>query len=537
MGEGHIPTFDHFLVVGADLENRATKPHVYNNIIDEITLNLKQKAGGFFGNFNNRKTEDVKPTKVKPTVLMHYAAKDGFKDLPTSTDSIANFCFPQGIAVRQVNIKESMSDVNAIFYGPYCHRGDGSFIFTFNDDTGLVDGETNSSTLYGVCITQPRLVGSLEVPRVYCILTRIPHFDLHFRVLWDVIAAQRIGRLPVDGAPGFDKHGYDTLDFIKQTFIRYSTVNIDGDVGEFVSFQVCNHLPPITFRPVPTINKLLKDCTASTRESIMYNAMKNSQGDFERFRNPWNRLRRESISATKEWALPPLFSVIPSDILVDVISELMKETQLIVLSNKLSMLSSTVLGLVYLLKPLLWVAPMLPLLPHNLTDFFQAPVPYIVGYPGNALPSSAELQGGVGILNLDSPEGVTFRITRSAEEEEEDVKPRKSLPGKKKLLELLSPAYSELNNGSRRAVTKGPGGISITKIKPIYEPSATQKSHVVSISGLVRRHVVDLVAAMDGPDGEGGEEPEEGEEDMQVFLSQVRTTQMYSSFSEESQHR
>ena len=65
IGEGHTPTFDHFLVVGADLENRATKPHVYNNIIDEITLNLKQKAGGFFGNFNNRKTEEAKPTKVR----------------------------------------------------------------------------------------------------------------------------------------------------------------------------------------------------------------------------------------------------------------------------------------------------------------------------------------------------------------------------------------------------------------------------------------------------------------------------------------
>ena len=91
-------------------------------------------------------------------------------------------------------------------------------------------------------------------------------------------------------------------------------------------------------------------------------------------------------------------------------------------------------------------------------------------------------------------------------------------------------------------MTKGPGGVSITKIKPIYEPSVTQKSHVVTISGLVRRHVVDLVAAVDGDGGEEGEkegekEGEEGEEDMQVFLSQVRTTQMYSSFSEESQHR
>jgi len=213
------------------VENRSEKPHVYNNIIDEITGNIKSKGIGFFGLGGKKVIKGDSRPMVKPTVLMHYAAKDGFKDLPSSSDSIASFCFPRGIKVKEVNLKESMSDVNAIFYGPHCHRGDGSFIFTFNDDTGLVDGQTNSSTLYGVCVTQPRLVGSLEVPRVYCILTRIPHFELHFRVLWDVIAAQRIGRLPMEGGVGADKHGYDTLDFIKQTFIRYSTVNIDGDIG------------------------------------------------------------------------------------------------------------------------------------------------------------------------------------------------------------------------------------------------------------------------------------------------------------------
>ncbi|GMH71399.1 hypothetical protein TL16_g05638 [Triparma laevis f. inornata] len=526
-GGGGTPTFDHFLVVGADLENRSTKPHVYNNLIDEITLNLKQKAGGFFGNFNKSKVEVVEPPKVKPTVLMHYGAKDGFKDLPTSADSIANFCFPQGISVRQVNLKESMSDVNAIFYGPYCHRGDGSFIFTFNDDTGLVDGQTNSSTLYGVCVTQPRLVGSLEVPRVYCILTRIPHFDLHFRVLWDVIAAQRIGRLPVDGAPGFDKHGYDTLDFIKQTFIRYSTVNIDGDVGEFVSFQVCSHLPPITFRPVPTINKLLKDCTESTRESILYNSMNISGGELgliDRFKNPWNKLRRESISATKEWALPPLFSVVPADILADVIGELMKETQLIVLSTKLSMLSSTVLGLVYLLKPLLWVAPMIPLLPHNLNDFFQAPVPYIVGYPASALPEDAEVPEGVAILNLDHPDGVKFEVTRDVGRSQVDIAlgigggggGRGGMPGKVKLLESLKESYGKINNVSRKAVTKGIGGVAVTKITPIYEPSVEQGGFVVEISNIIRMHVCKLVM---------------------VFLDKCKSSQMFSSFADEEQHR
>ncbi|GMI37119.1 hypothetical protein TrRE_jg12431 [Triparma retinervis] len=418
-------TFDHFLVVGAEVENRSEKPHVYNNIIDEITGNIKAKGiPGFFGLGGKKSVaKGTGQSVVKPTVLMHYAAKDGFKGLPSSPDSIANFCFPRGIKVKEVNVKESMSDVNAIFYGPHCHRGDGSFIFTFNDDTGLVDGQTNGSTLYGVCATQPRLVGSLEVPRVYCILTRIPHFELHFRVLWDVIAAQRIGRLPMEGGVGADKHGYDTLDFIKQTFIRYSTVNIDGGVGEFVSFQVCNHLPPITFRPVPTINKLLKDCTTSTRESIMYNGMFGGSrmvqsvggGSCCEFKNPWNKLRRESISATKEWSLPPLFSVIPADILCDVLGELLKETQLVVLSERLSMLSSAVLGLVYLLKPQLWVAPMIPLLPHDMEDFMQAPVPYIIGFPGKDLPNRQDLQDGVGILNLDAGNGVTFEVAGSCQ--------------------------------------------------------------------------------------------------------------------------
>ena len=496
-------TFDHFLVVGADVENKGNKPHILNSIIDEITGNIKQKTSGFFGLGGRRTSNNLPPVTVKPTVLLHYAANDGFKDLPSSEDSIASFCFPRGISVKEINVKESMSDVNAIFYGPHCHRGDGSFIFTFNDDTGLVDGQTNGSTLYGVCVTQPRLIRTLEVPRVYCILTRIPHFDLHFRVLWDVIAAQRIGRLPVEGcAPGFDRHGYDTLDFIKQTFIRYSKVNIDGDIGEFVSFQVCSHLPPITFRPVPVINRLLKDCKASARESIMFNSLGSSISSNqirESFRSPWNKLRKESISATKEWSLPPLFSVVPAGILCDVIGELLKETQLVVTSERLSMLSSTVLGLVYLLKPQLWVAPIIPLLPQKMEDFMQAPVPYIIGYPGKALPNKNELQDGVGILNLDAEGGVAFEVTKNGSGREVDLAlgiqrdgeneegDRCRLPGKRRLLKLLRKDYSKLNDHE---------GGKTKKVKPpIYEPSAAQQECADRITSVIRRHISKISAA------------------------------------------
>jgi hypothetical protein len=162
-------------------------------------------------------------------------------------------------------------------------------------------------------------------------------------VLWDVIAAQRLGRLPVDGYPGFDKHGYDSLDFVKTSFSRYAALDIDNEVGTFVSFQVCQHLPPIVFRPVPTINKLLKEATnMELHKSVHGNSALRGGGGGKN--GSWVGLRRESISATSEWALAPLFSCVPCGVLLDVIGELLKETQLVVLSERLGMLSSAVLG-------------------------------------------------------------------------------------------------------------------------------------------------------------------------------------------------
>ena len=53
--------------------------------------------------------------------------------------------------------------------------------------------------------------------------------------------------------------------------------------------------------------------------------------------------------------------------------------------------------------------------------------------------------------------------------------------------------------------------------------------------------MVELVAALNGSEERAvvveSDEAEDGEKDLQIFLSQVRTTQMFSSFSEESQHR
>ncbi len=487
-------TFDHFLVVGADLETSDKKTAV-SPLLDALTNPKKQN--GLQNLFNFKSKASAVP--VQPSVLMHFASSGKDSPLPTSADSIAKFCFPRGVTVKAVSLHSSMSDVNSILYGPYCQRGDGSFIFTFNDDTGVADGGTNSSTIYGVCVTQPRLVGAAEVPRVYCILTRIPHFDLHFRVLWDVLAAQRIGRIPVDGNPGHDQHGYDTLDFIRETFVRYSTVNINNEVGTFVSFQVCNHLPPIIFRPVPTISRLL----TSAKADHLLKSIQGPDSDASKSKT-WIKLRRESVSATSEWSLTPLFSVVPKEVLCDVLAALMQETQLVVLSERLGMLSSTVLGLAYLLKPLLWVGPLVPLLPETMVGILDAPVPFIAGYPSRSVPPTSCLQPGAGILRLDDPAGVSFSVVPAPEGGDDEPRHPEPMPGATLLLTALESEYAKLNNSTRRVVTKGPNGSPVVNALPIYNASAEQLDASKRIAEVIRGHVIRIVG--ESGRGESAEE-------------------------------
>ena len=276
----------------------------------------------------------------------------------------------------------------------------------------------------------------------------------------------------------------------------------------FVSAQVCSHLPPIVFRPVPTINKLLQDCKSAWsdknknknksgrtgRKNILHNSIHGNALLSQAQHKTWIELRRESISATSEWALAPLFSVVPCHILLDVLGELLKENQLVVLSERLGMLSSAVLGLAYLLKPQLWVGPIIPLLPHSMDAILGAPVPFIAGFPGRTIPHDVELQGGVGILNLDG-DNVTFEITKEPEdpyferekrvvnggegkeEKEEEEESTAGLPGKAVLLEALAEPYSKFASSDDGSA-------------PMYNPSQGELECAKVCAGTIREHIV-----------------------------------------------
>eukprot|EP01031_Cornospumella_fuschlensis_P045400 gene45400-55551_t len=91
----------------------------------------------------------------------------------------------------------------------------------------------------------------------------------------------------------------------------------------------------------------------------------------------------------------------PPPLLVWTLSLLLSEVKVCVLSSEEGLLSCALSALPLLLRPLDWVAPLIPLLPLPLTDFLDAPTPLLVGVlvdgPGSSSSSSSSSGKAAGL--------------------------------------------------------------------------------------------------------------------------------------------
>lgn len=137
---------------------------------------------------------------LEPQVLFAYPQK-----LPLKYKDLLSFCFPAGVEVRAVERTPSLSELNQILLGQeQLKQSDVSFVFRLQ--------VADNSTLYGCCllieeiIQKPstlvsRLLGEptfsplsrhiLTTTRCYCILSRLPFFDLHFGILRSIFTEER----------------------------------------------------------------------------------------------------------------------------------------------------------------------------------------------------------------------------------------------------------------------------------------------------------------------------------------------------------
>ncbi|XP_039024074.1 uncharacterized protein LOC120156878 isoform X1 [Hibiscus syriacus] len=144
---------------------------------------------------------------LEPQVLFVYPPE---KQLPLKYKDLLSFCFPGGIEVHAVKRTPSMSELNEIFLSQeHLKQSDLSFVFRLQ--------VADNSTLYGCCVLVEELVqkpsGLLSLTsdrqpaypslsryvmttrRCYCILSRLPCFELHFGVLNSIFDEERLERL------------------------------------------------------------------------------------------------------------------------------------------------------------------------------------------------------------------------------------------------------------------------------------------------------------------------------------------------------
>ncbi|KAL9314626.1 hypothetical protein ACSQ67_020078 [Phaseolus vulgaris] len=150
----------------------------------------------------------VEPS-LEPQVLFVYPPE---KQLPLKDKDLLSFCFPGGLEVNAVERTPSMSELNEILFGQeHLKQRDLSFVFRLQG--------ADNSTLYGCCVLVEELVQKpsgllslvsdkqssysplkrerhiLTTQRCYCILSRLPFFELHFGVLNSIFMQERLDRL------------------------------------------------------------------------------------------------------------------------------------------------------------------------------------------------------------------------------------------------------------------------------------------------------------------------------------------------------
>ncbi|XP_022991951.1 uncharacterized protein LOC111488447 isoform X1 [Cucurbita maxima] len=196
--------FEHFIIVG--LHPDTNLETVEDAFAERKKWELQKKNTEMI---ENKMLEHRGPSVplLEPQILFKYPPG---KRLPMRMKDLSAFCFPDGVKAQVMERTPSLSELNEIVYGQeHLKRDDLAFIFSLK--------VANNSTLYGVCLhvqeivqRPPAILGIstslshspglcsrflVSAPRCYCLLTRVPFFDLHFEMLNSIIAQERLNRV------------------------------------------------------------------------------------------------------------------------------------------------------------------------------------------------------------------------------------------------------------------------------------------------------------------------------------------------------
>ncbi|XP_026449679.1 uncharacterized protein LOC113349852 isoform X2 [Papaver somniferum] len=179
--------FEHFIVVG--LHSGSNLDAVEESFAKRSTKELEMQRSERLDYKMLQHRGPSIPT-LEPELLFKYPPR---KRLAVRPKDLTAFCFPEGVKARLMERTPSLSDLNSVVYGQVA----------------------DNATVFGVCLhvqeivqrppvgvaTPPSLSSGrlcqflVSAPRCYCLLTRVPFFDLHYEMLNSIITQERLNRI------------------------------------------------------------------------------------------------------------------------------------------------------------------------------------------------------------------------------------------------------------------------------------------------------------------------------------------------------
>ncbi|CAA3022235.1 Hypothetical predicted protein [Olea europaea subsp. europaea] len=224
--------------------------------------------------------------------------------------------------------------------------------------------------------------------------------------------------------------------------------------GSTVKFHPLDHLHPMEYhRPDETVLCItgstidLRICNTSLELVEAHSAL----------------MAEEEAAALSVWATACLCGSLRLEHLLTLFAGALLEKQIVVVCSNLGILSASVLSIIPLIRPYQWQSLLMPVLPNDMLDFLDAPVPYIVGIKSK----TAELQSkltNVILVDLNKNQVKSPAIPQ--------------LPQHRELYSSLSPYHAKLVGESY-----------LGKKRPLHECTDVQVEAAKSFLGVLRSYL------------------------------------------------
>ncbi|KAL5212660.1 hypothetical protein ABZP36_023507 [Zizania latifolia] len=227
--------------------------------------------------------------------------------------------------------------------------------------------------------------------------------------------------------------------------------------GSSLTFHPLEHLHPLRFhRPGETVLHIagstidLRSCDTSLEVAEMRNAL----------------FAEEESTALSTWAVASICGCLRLEHVMTLFAATLLEKQIVIACSNLGILSASVLSIIPLIRPYQWQSLLIPVLPNDMLDFLDAPVPYIVGVQNKSSDVHFRLPNAV-VIDANKNQIKSASVPQ--------------LPQQRELLSALRPYHSRLVGESYLA-----------RKRPVYECTDAQVEAAKGFMAVLRSYLDSL---------------------------------------------